>query len=355
VEVTGEDDDVTFVPRFFNAVRSEPRISAFIGSEEVGEQGTPHLQCYFELKNPMSMAQLHKWPCFAENPCALKVANGTAQQNEVYVMKDVEENGSYYEKWGQFSKSREGQGKRTDWDRVHELAREGASAQEFCDEVPHLAYAHIGKVPRWIKVHKTAVREWKTRPIIYFGPTRAGKSTLMRSKAAELADEFGSGIYSKSDSDKWWPDYNGEEVVIIDEMHGGFFQWQHLLRLFEEGPLKVQQKGDHCEFLARVVIMATNLHPSEWYKDRRWDESNAFRARIEEFGELHVFKKPTRNADGSKTFHPPVRDTELAPYIDPGPMESYYEGLRLLEEARLRHLAQVALNVSQEGVPNDSL
>ena len=301
-----EETDEGERPVFVLEAEKSAVFKGFLCGEEVGANGTKHLQGYFELENARTIRGLQKLKIFSENPMHLEVAKGSVDDNRKYCFK---EDGEHYE-FGEF-RDREGQGKRTDWDLVHRLAENGADDLEFLEQVPHLAYPHVNKIQTWKKKHKKMRREWKTKPIIFYGPPRAGKSTRMRRLAKELADERDEEVYFKSDADKWWPDYEGERIVCIDEMHGGFFQWQQLLRTFEEGPLVVQQKGGDHPFMAEYVFMTTNIHPQLWYKDRPWDKTNAFRARVKEFGELWVFEEPTENMDGTMEYHEPVRDYEL--------------------------------------------
>lgn len=311
--------DTDGYPQFWTDVRNEGRIASFVSGAEYGlETHTPHLQCYFETVSTRghSIRAMLKWHCFAAeknlgHSVRLEQAHGTAAENIVYCCKDDE----FAIKWGPFNApgSQHRQGARTDWHGVHELAKRGAPDAEFAEQFPHLAYPHVGKIKAWKQLHHTEKRSWKTKPVIYFGPTRVGKSTTMRSEAARLAAANNWRIYTKSDSDKWWPDYNGEEIVLIDEMHGGFFQYQTLLRLFEEGAFTVQYKGGSSEFLGRVIFMTCNNHPATWYKDHTWDDSDPFRARVAEFGELHVFPPRTASMRAAGTFPVPVLDLLLEP------------------------------------------
>lgn len=319
--------------------RLETRIAGFMcGCERAPTTGTPHLQGYMELSAAHTLSAILKWPMFdaelaLHHSLRLSVAKGTADHNRTYIFGPyTKPDGTEKEcddfpiSFGLFSKSRAGQGKRSDWHTVHELVQRQASTREIVEAVPHLGYAHHHKIDAWrqLWVDVPTQRLWKTRCIIALGPPRAGKSTWMRKRAASEAAQYGQIPYEKADADKWWPSYFGHQVVTIDECHGGYFQWHQLLKTVEEGSLDVQYKGGSTPFVARTIYMTCNDHPAFWYKDHiQWDDTNAFRARIKEFGELWLFNSPTRSEGfdhntgqvvfGPLQYHDPVRDLELAP------------------------------------------
>jgi len=272
---------------------------------------TPHLQGFVQFKNARSLLGVTGL-CGLEGS-HVEPRRGNPEEASNYCKdeetRDPQGIGPF--EFGTLAGTRAGQGRRTDWDSVHDLARRRASVVEFLEEVPHLAYPHIGRIPTWVAAHDSEVRDWKTRPIILFGPPRAGKSFTMRRWAKEQAALLRSSVFEKSDADKWWDGYNGEYVVTIDEMGGNYFKWTDLLKFFEEGVLRVQYKGGSRHMLAKVVYMTCNVHPAYWYKDRAWDDTNAFRARIAEFGELWHFQGSVRGPDGAMQFAEPVRDLEL--------------------------------------------
>jgi len=281
-------------PKLWDDARRDKRIKYFVcGEEKAPGTGTPHLQGYIEVESQVRIVTLLSWPLFAGTGVHFEESRGSAEQNKEYCLKS--------DTFGLvFGTPSPGQGARTDWHTVHALALRNAPVTDFLSEVPHLAYPNIHKIGSWKAAHDERKRSWKTRPVVFIGPPRSGKSTRCRLEAARLADQHGWNIYVKSDADKWWPDYRGQEIIIIDEMNGSFFTWNDLLRVFEENPHSVQFKGGSTEFLARVIFMSANDHPAFWYmlprtkKYRPWDDSNAFRARLKEFGELRVFSKPHR-------------------------------------------------------------
>jgi len=82
---------------------------------------------------------------------SLRVAYGTAEQNVRYCLKEDE----YGYMFGIPTKSKEGQGRRTDWETVHELAKSGSAKTDFLEAVPHLGYPHIGKIESWVAAHQS--------------------------------------------------------------------------------------------------------------------------------------------------------------------------------------------------------
>lgn len=320
--VAGEDGERLgswkYVPElYFELGEWRDDIAYFVCQQEVGERGTPHLQGFIQFKNAKSLTAVTSLCGMAGSH--LEVRKGTPQEAADYCQEEEtrDPNGVGPFTIGQIRGTREGQGHRSDWELVHELARGGAELVEFLDQVPHLSYPNIGRIPAWRAAHDAEVRRWKTRPIIFYGPPRAGKSTLMRKLAEQHAREYGRGVFEKSDHDKWWDGYSGEYVITIDEMFGGYFEWNALLKFFEEGSYRVQYKGGSRHMVAKVVYMTCNLHPAFWYKGRAWDETNAFRSRVLEFGELWVFSAPERDVAGNVVYKDPVRDVELKEPVSP--------------------------------------
>lgn len=321
-------------------IRHEKRIRSFVsGVEKAPTTGTRHLQCYFETESVTGhcIAEMQAWPCFDKRVtggvaiCG-DIVRGSAEDQIKYCLKmrpqdlaDGSGPNTEYVSWGPFDRNKRGnggkQGRRTDWVTFRELAIANAPIVQFHTEIPHLSIIHRGKIDA-IKNDYGVLpkRDFVTYPIIYYGKTRWGKSYSTEKLAAELAKRFNWRIYTKSDNEDWWPDYNGQEIVIIEEMDGSFFKWNALKRLFDRGEFTLRQKFNPAgtNLMARYIIMTTNDHPARWYPSQLWDEDNAFRARILEFSEIDEyaglwnFSAPTVGADKKKVYSKPVRDMKLA-------------------------------------------
>lgn len=320
-------------------IRQEQRIRSFASGVEVAPKtGMPHLQCYFETESERghSIAEMQAWPCFDKRisggvAIVNEIVKGSAEDNILYCLKmrpqdlsDGSGPNTEFIVWGKFDRNKRGkggkQGLRSDWIRFRELAQANAPITEFHDEIPHLSIVHRNKIEA-VKADygMLARRKFKTRPIVYFGPTRAGKSYSARALVAELCAKHNWRCYTKSDSEEWWPDYNGQEIVLIEEMDGSYFQWKRIKNVFDEGEFTLKQKynpaGVNLE--ARYIIMTTNDHPSEWYPSKAWNESNPLLRRFRECAEedplcgLWNFKDPIIGPDGKKVYQLPVLDMTL--------------------------------------------
>lgn len=100
-------------------------------------------------------------------------------------------------------------------------------------------------------------RDYKTVVHIYGGLPGSGKSSLAR--------KLYPSAYWKSPTMDFWEGYNCEEVVIIDDHNKPWFPWAILMQLMDRYPLTVNVKGSSCAFIAKTIIITTNVPPDEWY------------------------------------------------------------------------------------------
>ncbi len=122
-----------------------------------------------------------------------------------------------------------------------------------------------------IRADDLALRRGKKRkylddevPVIevYVGSTGTGKTRTAQDKYPEAymsdMDNGGNAL--------WVDDYEGEEVIIIDEMRGEI-PFKMVKRLCDWHPLPIQAKGTSKQILARTIVFTSTQDPLSWYED----------------------------------------------------------------------------------------
>lgn len=202
---------------------------AIIG-KEVGDTGTPHLQCYVQLMKVQTIRAFQKKLTEAGVHCHLEVAKGSLEKNQDYCKKE----GRWIE-WGTPST----QGKRTDIAALYEAVVEGKTnlelGQEFpaeymkyykaCDRVrgdvrkkkgeDDLKESYEGCVFRpWQKTALEILREQTSRQVYWVVDIKGntGKSWF----AGWLASHCKAIVYSNGKTADIAYAYNYEPIVVFD-------------------------------------------------------------------------------------------------------------------------------------------
>lgn len=242
---------------------------------ERGESGVVHLQGYVEFKKRQRLSSIKKLAPFAR--AHFEPRRGSRKQASEYALK-ADSRIAEGVKFGSVSEAT--QGKRTDIMRVKEAMDEGARDGDLWEE-------HF---PQMVNNHKafakyreiiTKKRAWPMDCRVYWGPTGTGKTRA-------VYDEFDlEEIYSVPDakgSGTYWDGYDGQRVVLVDEMYGSRFSWGFLLRLTDRYPFNVPVHGGSVNFSSKIIIFTSNLHPGLWYKTGGylWNNENPFARRVTE-------------------------------------------------------------------------
>jgi len=223
---------------------------------ERGENGTVHWQGYLELKNPRTFSSIKK-----DNDYTARMnfqnRHGTAVQAAEYAQKEDTRIGIGVTE-GELSSR---QGKRSDLDAVKEFYKNGGSERDGWEK---FFGAHVRSHRAFTKYRRLVVkrRNWPMEVRVYWGLTDTGKT---RSVYAEFDAEEIYSLPPPRSSGTYWDDYDGQRVVLVDEMYGNRFSWAFLLQLLDRYPFKVPVLGDFVEFTSRIIIFTSNAHPGEWY------------------------------------------------------------------------------------------
>lgn len=213
---------------------------------EKGENDVPHLQGYVSFTKRHRISSLKK----INSRAHWEARKGTVEQAIAYCSKEDTRVA------GPWEVGKREQGKRNDLAGLQDDLDDNKSMKFVSKEHfhPYLKY-HRG-IQNYRRIQQ-AVRTEKSFVGVIIGETGVGKSKLM-------ADRF-PGAFWKSCNDKWWDDYDFQDVVIIDEYYG-WLPYHYLLRLLDRYPLNVESKGGMLNFNPKQIWICSNAEPENWYK-----------------------------------------------------------------------------------------
>lgn len=226
-----------------------------IFGKEVGQEGTPHLQGYIEFNKANTLAALKK---LLGPKYHWEQRKGTREQAVAYCKKDGD-----WEEYGEPKKGTVFEGKQEKnklLPFIH-LIKEG-KIRELAED-PNCSFnllkhamtaAPLMEAPRDRNIEMQV--KW------YFGPTGTGKTRRAYYEAEKL--DMGP-VYIKASNSKWFDGYDGERVVIFDDLRSSWFEYSYLLKLLDRYPTRVECKGGSRQWKAEVIFVTSPFKPSEMY------------------------------------------------------------------------------------------
>jgi hypothetical protein len=226
-----------------------------IAGKEIGENGTPHLQMHFTLKRGMTMSALHKMLKNYEIKMSLLVPEGPSHtaHNIGYCKKDGD-----FKEWGTPNQ----QGKRNDLNEFMEEIKVNPKKRriEIMEEFP-MVYARYSKFANEYRLlkqtHEIIQGDLKECNQWIYGPPGTGKSRPFQE----------AGCFSKP-ANKWWDGYDGEEVVLIEDIDLTHDKLSHLLKIWlDRYPFYAEIKGATVKIRPAKIIITSNYRPDEIFRD----------------------------------------------------------------------------------------
>lgn len=219
-------------------------IRYIIYGEEYGEEGTLHLQGYCELARRVAFSTIteHFVGCHIERRM------GSSEQAADYCRK-----GGKYISHG----TQKVQGNRTDLQYIKSLLDNNSSVKALLDEgeidTPQ-ELAVVEKLLRWTDKPRT------TRPNVVWlcGESGTGKTYTAR-------QVLPNAFFKTNSSHKWWPAYDGEEDIIIDDVRRDLYPFINMLGLLDRYPYQVEDKGTIRQFRGVNIIITAPKPPEEVY------------------------------------------------------------------------------------------
>lgn len=222
--------------------------------ERAPTTGRLHLQAYVELASKRTLSVLSDWLPGAH----FEIARGTAAANIEYCSKsDTRVDGPW--EYGDRSAVRK-QGKRSDLLALRDGVMSGLTDRELLQHADlspvFLRYHHLPALVRRLVNPPRLLTEPPTVVLAIGGPG-TGKSHYAR--------EHYRDAYWKPSGSKWWDDYAGESVVVLDDFAGHCLSFTDLKRVLDKNPFKAEVKGSFVELQASTFIITTNRLPDHWY------------------------------------------------------------------------------------------
>lgn len=224
-------------------------------SHEVGEQGTPHLQGYFETATPRMYGAMLKWyhgwhlePAYLRKGGNFRYVSKTGADLVEYgvAMDDLK-----VEKQAEGAKVG-GKKEKEKWDEIRLLLQSGQ--------------AHVVEVAYPSEYYRYRLRQFEKGKVVppckgtnywNYGIAGTGKS----SAAMVYAKTKGWRVYRKLPT-IWWDNYDGEEVVLIDEFskESGHLL-NYLKRWTEKAAFSAEIKGGTIQIRPKVFFITSNSRP----------------------------------------------------------------------------------------------
>lgn len=222
------------------------------GREIAPTTGTPHLQGYVVFHTMKSLKQvIDMLP-----GCHITIANGTAAQNIAYCSKE----GLFTERGERpHTQQEKGAVEKERW----RVARQAAIAGKF-EEIPDDIYIrcyttiqkiHADHMPKPETLNGDMEHEW------ICGPAGCGKSSTARNE---------NPVHFIKDLTKWWDNYAGEEVVIIDDIDKYDVQFARNLKLWSDRyPFQAEMKGKTQLIRPRKLVVTSQYTIEEIWDDEK--------------------------------------------------------------------------------------
>lgn len=229
-----------------NSLLNKPDITYGIASNEVGKEGTPHIQGYFNRDNAVSFA----WVTHRLSRARISKAGGDDFHNKTYISKE----GDVFNEVG--IPVRKEQGKRNDIRLVTDRIRnKELSLEDLMFEYPEL-YLRYGR--GFKEMINMTYKPRTDPPTVYWiwGKSGTGK-TLEATSSRE-------SHYIK-DNTIWWDGYKQEEAIIIDDFDNQI-PFRTLLRLLDRYKYQGQVKGGYININSPYIYITCEFPPENYWQ-----------------------------------------------------------------------------------------
>lgn len=252
---------VTFnnYPENFDPTVFDSHCKYYIIAREIGESGTPHLQCYLEFITQKSYTKIKK--LFNGN-VHIEPRKGTPQQAADYCKKD-----NLFVQFGVLSE----QGRRNDIKRLRDEVKRGATLAELYELDAMYRYRRSAMEHRYI-LQTEKVNFTPMTVTVLIGPPGCGKTRF-----CYKTDPYLYNLASRKPL--WFDGYNDNKSLLIDDYYGEI-EYSAFLRMLDGYRFGLPIKGGFTWKNYSEVFITSNVPICQWYPDR---DTNAILRRITDY------------------------------------------------------------------------
>ena len=232
---------------------------------EIGEQGTPHIQGFVQMREKQRLASLHrlvKRARFAKR-------KGTPYEASHYCKKPVPDCECKHckdlEAFDNVEPFEDGFLSVETQYKLYEIAKviKEHGLQRCIDRFPD-SYITLHNGMKALDKNYAKKRDFKTAVTILWGEPGSGKTRYaMETFPEPYVLPCGGG---KGSAD-FFGDYRPElhQSVIVDDFYSYWHYSKTFLKVTDRYPIEVQTKGGFLQFLAHDLVFTSNLSPDKWY------------------------------------------------------------------------------------------
>lgn len=297
--------------------------------DEIGDEcETLHTHIYIQTRSAITADRVNN--LFPN--CHREIAHGTPKDNRAYIRKEGEkfnrDDSGHYSYIDGKGKAHEGvnlgdtfgeigeapdehQGRAKDSDVIVNMIRDGASDADIVDAVSG-AYSRLEHIRQTRSMYhdEPFKKNWRDLTVVYmFGKTGLGKTRyVMETHGYE-------NVYRVTDYRRYpWDDYNGEDVVLMEEYRSSF-SIGDILKYLDGYPLRLSARFSNKQACYTKVYICTNDLPEMQYRNVDEDSLAAFWRRVSEIREYTALGSFNRykSLDDYKARLRWVHEAETAP------------------------------------------
>jgi len=279
-----------------------------------------HFQGYLELNGVHRFTALQKMPGLES--AHFEPRRGSQADNIKYCSKDDETHLEGPWVWGEPAR----QGQRSDLLEIQIKLDNRVSLTTLADD--HFgSFIRYGKAFKEYKRQRTTPRNFKSKTFLFVGPPGKGKSTLMKLIASQLGTSY--KVPQKKGSGLYFDDYDGQDVLILDEMNGNKMCPEDFNSLVDEHEhvLTIHGGAGH-QMVSKYIFIGSNYAPQFWWKKRSASQLYQTTRRIDVVFKVGLKDMPRWDHSGFQVFGPNINQPQPQDIYPP----EYYDDMPPLEE-----------------------